>query len=96
MEDDHIGEIGVCRRCGCSQSQAMANARGLDFQTEFQDGIYSCCQLMEWTKEQWLAWLEAGREELHKKEIKRPLESGEFEEQLLPVRIRTRKEDSRR
>ena len=89
MEDDRIEKSVVCTSCACSQAQAMANARALNFETECRDRIYSCCQLAEWTKEQWLVWLKAAREEQQtEKEVKRPAESGDSEKQFLPVRMR--------
>ena len=49
----------ICRVCGCTEAQAIADARTLGFQRELQSGFYTCCQIATWADEQWLAWLEA-------------------------------------
>jgi hypothetical protein len=30
---------------------------------ELQRGIYTCCQIVAWADEQWLAWAEAARQD---------------------------------
>jgi hypothetical protein len=42
--------------CGCTTSHAAADALALGFQEEFETGAYTCCQLVAWADEQWLAW----------------------------------------
>jgi hypothetical protein len=65
----------VCRKCGCSTSQAAADALVLGFQEEFQAGIYSCCQVVAWADEQWMAWTEAAVEDgRSSEEATKPLE----------------------
>jgi hypothetical protein len=53
----------ICRTCGCTESQAIADARTLGLQRELQNGLYTCCQIAAWADEQWLAWLEAAEED---------------------------------
>jgi hypothetical protein len=53
----------ICRLCGCTKSQAMADAKTLGLQKELQNGLYSCCQTAAWADEQWLAWVEAALED---------------------------------
>jgi hypothetical protein len=53
----------ICRLCGCTESQAIADAGTLGLQREFQNGLYTCCQIAMWTDEQWLAWVEAALED---------------------------------
>jgi hypothetical protein len=33
------------KSCGCTASQALADAKTLGLQQEFQSGIYTCCQM---------------------------------------------------
>jgi hypothetical protein len=49
----------ICRLCGCTESQAIADARTLGLQRELENGLYTCCQIVMWADEQWLAWVEA-------------------------------------
>lgn len=53
----------LCRGCGCTKSQALADARTLAFQDEFLRGVYTCCQIVGWADEQWLTWVEAAAED---------------------------------
>ena len=47
----------------------------LGFQEEFQAGVYSCCQVVMWADEQWLALTEAAAEDgRSEEEVTRPLE----------------------
>jgi hypothetical protein len=47
----------------------------LGFQEEFQGGVYTCCQVVAWADEQWLAWTEAAAEDgRSEEEVTRPLE----------------------
>jgi hypothetical protein len=80
MQDDETTVSGFCRHCWCNEPQAAAAAKALDFQEQFQAGIYTCCQIVQWADEQWLAWLEAASEDrkMHE-EITRPLETSESE-----------------
>ena len=70
----------ICRTCGSTESQAMADARMIGFETEFQNGFYNCCQIAAWADEQWLAWLEAAHQDgKPADDITRPLEYDETE-----------------
>jgi hypothetical protein len=53
----------ICTRCGCTESQALSDARTLGLQRELQNGLYTCCQIVAWADEQWLAWVEAALED---------------------------------
>jgi hypothetical protein len=65
----------ICRHCGCSASLAAADALVLGFQDEFQAGIYSCCQVVTWADEQWMAWTDAAAEDGRAaEEVTKPLE----------------------
>ena len=55
--------MNICRFCGCTESQARADAMALGLNDEFERGLYSCCQLVVWADEQWLAWTEAASED---------------------------------
>ena len=48
-----------CPACGRTESEAMADARALGLQQEFERETYTCCQIGEWAEEQAIAWLEA-------------------------------------
>ena len=56
--------IGKCKNCGCTESQAVADAKTLGLQEEFQRGIYTCCQIAGWAHEQWSAWFEATQQDV--------------------------------
>jgi hypothetical protein len=65
----------ICRQCGCTNRQAEADAAVLGFQKEFRKGQYSCCQVVAWADEQWLAWAEAAAEDGRpEEEVTKPLE----------------------
>jgi hypothetical protein len=49
----------TCMNCGRTQSQVIADAKTLGLLQEFEGGLYSCCQIMEWADEQCRAWFEA-------------------------------------
>ncbi len=71
----------------------MEDARSLGLQEEFQNGIYSCCQIVAWADEQWLAWGEAAEADgLTADEVTKRLEPVEEEMVLVPVRIRRSQE----
>src|SRR5690349_13267256 len=53
----------ICTVCGYSESRVIADARALGFEEGFRSGSYSCCQIARWADEQWLAWLQAMRED---------------------------------
>jgi hypothetical protein len=49
----------LCLVCGRTESDAIADAKTLGLQQEFQAGVYTCCQIAEWADEQASAWLDA-------------------------------------
>jgi hypothetical protein len=55
--------MNSCKSCGCTESQAIADAKKLGLQQEFQNGIYTCCQIAQWAQEQWSAWTQATEED---------------------------------
>jgi hypothetical protein len=63
MKDDQASVKGICRRCGCKEAMAAADARAVGLLEEFLAGNLTCCQVVQWADEQWLAWQEAGRED---------------------------------
>jgi len=78
----------ICRQCGCTESQAAGDASVLGFEDEFRTGVYSCCQVVAWADEQWLAWAEAAAEDgKSEEEATKPLEILECPG-LVPVRLR--------
>ncbi len=78
----------ICRNCGCTAAQAAADALVLGFQEEFEAGAYSCCQVVVWADEQWLAWAEAAAEDgKSQEEATKPLEVMDCPG-LVPVRLR--------
>jgi len=78
----------ICRHCGCTASQAAADALVLGFEDEFEAGAYSCCQVVAWADEQWLAWTEAAAEDGRpEEEVTKPLEILECPS-LVPIRLR--------
>lgn len=79
----------VCRTCGSTESQTIADARTLGLLKELQEGIYTCCQIMTWAEEQRLAWIEAAEEDGKAMgAVTRRLESAETQANLVPVRLR--------
>jgi hypothetical protein len=88
MEDDQTRINGVCRRCGCTEALAAADARAVGSLDEFLAGIYTCCQVVQWADEQWVAWQEAACEDgKPAEEVTRPLEF-QPDVQFVPVRVR--------
>ena len=59
--EEHMRDI--CRTCGCTHAQAMADARTVGLLKEFQNEVYTCCQVVAWADEQWLAWVEAAEQD---------------------------------
>lgn len=77
----------VCRNCGCTTLQATADAQVLGFRDEFESGAYTCCQVVTWADEQWLAWSEAAEEDGKSgEEATKFLEIAECRE-VAPVRL---------
>jgi hypothetical protein len=82
-----------CTKCGRTESQITCDAKTLGLLQEFQNGVYTCCQIAEWADEQWLAWLEATQEDsgLAEKTTGRPqFDEGDSESVLVPIRLRRR------
>jgi hypothetical protein len=80
---------GLCRHCGCNQAQAAADARTLGFEKEFASGFYTCCQVLQWADEQWLAWLSAAEQDGKMAEdVTRPLEISDPAREFVHVRSR--------
>jgi len=81
--------MSTCNSCGCTQSQAIADAKTLGLEQEFQSGIYTCCQIAEWTEEQWSAWAQATREDTdYGNDGSASAELDSKEAVLIPVRFR--------
>lgn len=80
----------VCRFCGCTELQARADAMVLGLNDEFESGLHSCCQLVAWADEQWLAWIEAASEDGKPVDkVTEPLEILEREPERVLVHVRT-------
>src|SRR5438309_7686367 len=82
--------IGTCKNCGCTESDALADAKTLGLQEEFQRGIYTCCQLAQWSQEQWASWFEATHDQ-DPRDISQEVsesEASDAEAVLVPVRFR--------
>jgi hypothetical protein len=89
MEDNQTITGGLCRQCGCNEPEAAADARALGFEAEFASGVYTCCQVVQWADEQWLAWMEAAEQDGKAlEEITRPLEISEPSAAFVHVRSR--------
>jgi hypothetical protein len=56
----------MCELCRRTQFEAMAEAKTLGLEQEFEAGIYTCCQVSEWADEQAIAWLEAIEADEHR------------------------------
>jgi hypothetical protein len=52
-----------CSKCGRTRSQIAADAKTLGLLEEWQTGTYTCCEISQWADEQWLAWVEATKED---------------------------------
>jgi hypothetical protein len=80
-----------CTKCGRTESQITADAKTLGLLQEFQSGLYSCCQIVEWADEQWSAWFEATEEDstlVDNMTGRSQIDEGENEAVLVPVRLR--------
>ena len=75
----------TCTTCVRTESQAIADARALGLQQEFESGIYTCCQIVAWADEQVLAWFQATHEDRWAKHDLTELAS-EAETVLVPLR----------
>jgi hypothetical protein len=79
----------VCAVCGCTEVEAIADARSLDLDQELQSGVYTCCQIAEWAVEQLLAWSEAAQEDgepVHDMTKPHGFEATKFV--VVPIRLR--------
>ncbi len=89
MDKDQNRMSGVCNSCGCDRAQAVLYARAIDFEAEFLAGLYDCCQVVQWSEEQWLAWREAACEDGKTiDEVMPALGSEEPEKAFVKVQIR--------
>lgn len=90
MGDNQLIINGLCRHCGCNQAQAAADARALGFEEEFASSVYTCCQVVRWADEQWLAWLNAAEQDgkVSEEDVTRPLEISEPAREYVHVRSR--------
>lgn len=76
-----------CTKCGRTDFQITADAKTLGLLQEFQSGVYTCCQIVAWADEQWLAWTEAAEQDGRPvDDVTKPLEAGEAEAVFVPVR----------
>jgi hypothetical protein len=81
--------MNSCDGCGCTKSQAMADAKTLGIEQEFQSGVYTCCQIADWAEEQWSAWAQATREDAdYLDEGSTSAELDSEEAVLVPIRFR--------
>lgn len=94
-QDDQAPSNGICQFCGCDEAQAGADATAIGLADEFEAGVYTCCQVVAWADEQWLAWRTAAVEDGNcPEDVTLPLEIRKATEQLVPVCVRkTRLED---
>ena len=84
--------MNICRFCGCTESQARADAMALGLNDEFEKGLYSCCQLVAWADEQWFAWTEAASEDGKPlDQATKPIEIHEAEPEPVLVRVRNKR-----
>ena len=82
----------ICRNCGCTESQAIADARTLGLVEDLRKGAYTCCQIVTWADEQWMAWREAAEQDGRPADdATKPIEVENTENELVPVRLRSRK-----
>jgi hypothetical protein len=78
-----------CMNCGNTEAQTTADAKTLGFLQELQSGVYTCCQISEWTHEQWLAWFEARQEDSKRvNDVARWPEFDDSQVVFVPVRRR--------
>ncbi|MFL6446178.1 MAG: hypothetical protein ACJ746_00510 [Bryobacteraceae bacterium] len=81
--------MSSCTGCGCTESQAIADAKTLGLQQEFENRKYTCCQIAEWADEQWSAWTEATHQDAEwRKDGRVSAELESAENALVPVRGR--------
>jgi len=79
----------ACRLCGCNAAQAAAHARAVGLENDFQNGIYTCCQVAQWADEQWLVWIQAAAEDIQPTDdVTLSLKAAESQPTFVPVRIR--------
>lgn len=78
-----------CAVCGCTELEAIADARSLGLYQELQSGVYTCCQIAEWADEQALAWFAAAHEDSKLvNDLNNPGECEPTDALLVPVRLR--------
>ena len=82
-----------CPKCGRTESQITADAKTLGLLQEFESGIYSCCQIVEWADEQCWAWCEATEEDRRLVDSmtgRLQVDEDDNEGAVVPVRLRRR------
>lgn len=77
-----------CKNCGCTASQAIADAKTLGLQRELENGVYTCCQIADWAQEQWTAWMEATQQDSERADQVQDPVGDEVESVFVPVRFR--------
>lgn len=83
----------ICRICGSRESQTVADARALGLLKELESGMYTCCQIVAWADEQWLAWVQAAEEDGKRADdVTRPLDSVEVKTVVIPIHLRRRQD----
>jgi hypothetical protein len=81
-------KMTICRHCGCTFSQAEADAAVVGFRDEYLAGEYNCCQVVAWADEQWLAFAEAAAEDgKSEEEATKHLEIMDSPD-LVPIKLR--------
>ena len=79
----------ICRVCGYTRSQVIADARAIGLRQQFESGIYTCCQITEWANEQWSAWFEAIQEDsMRVEDMSSQCEFDDGDAMFVPVRLR--------
>src|ERR1700742_332472 len=84
MERDETNRGEALQLCRGRQAQAVADAKAIGLEAEFEAGLYSRKQISEWAGEQWLAWLQATVEDRRATEADR-----DTQEQMVPVKVRS-------
>jgi hypothetical protein len=82
-----------CTNCGRTESQITSDAKTLGLLQELQSGVHTCCQIVAWADEQWLAWFEATQEDsglVDNITSRPPSDDSDIERALVPVRLRRR------
>ena len=88
-EEENKQMESICKLCGCTESDSIADAKTLGLQEEFETGVYTCCQIAAWAHEQWVAWFEAANEHANRgSDTAANADCAEEDTVLVPVRFR--------